>query len=415
VDYDLLRQFVLDAEAADGFTESLTFEAKEKRNGTNIIEAVGALSNTDGGIILVGVKDHDAAGEARIVGVPQSEHDALVNQMRNVIPHAIPEVIAVAKPGTDRLVIVLRVDADAVLHPVIVAGKVLYRLPGQKAPADRQRVIDMIARDTPGPAQSGPMQIVSQGWRPQHIPLWPEDDDGAAGAAAISGELRVVGGLTLPHRILSRPWLDTPAKQAAVDALNNAPLRGSPSWSLQPWLLTEARAGALRYLSSAVPHRPVHAEAGAYMRLAGRFLALVVGFRWHKVDDGPFRLDLDTFHDALLACMVTVASTCAHVAKSLGTAAPVEPRTWEAWLTSTNENVLDVVDMGRFIRDNRGAPVGAFFPATKVPGSDMADLERAARDWLTYWLLEIGTRGFEDSLAKRAVPGWIRWPDLALA
>ena len=412
VDYALVRQFVLDAEAADGFTESLTFEAKEKRNSTNIVEAVGALSNTDGGIVLVGVKDHDAVGEDRIVGVPQAEHDTLVTQMRNVIPHAIPEVIAVAKPGSDRLVIVLRVDADAVLHPVIVNGKVLYRLPGQKAPADRQRVIDMIARDTPGPAQSGPMQIISQSWRPQDVPLWPEGDD-TAEEAAISGELRVVGGLTLPHRILSRPWLDTPAKQAALDALNNAPLRSSPSWSLQPWLLTEARAGSLRFLSAVVPHRPVHAEASAYMRLAGRYLALVVGFRWHKVDNGPFRLDVDTFHDALLACMVTVASTCAHAAKSLGAAAPVEPRTWEAWLTSANDNVLEVVDMGRFIRDNRDKTVGAFFPATTVPGNDLADLERTARDWLTYWLLEIGTRGFEDSLAKKTVPGWIRWPDLA--
>jgi hypothetical protein len=37
-----------------------------------------------------------------------------------------------------------------------------------------------------------------------------------------------------------------------------------------------------------------------------------------QVDNGPFRLDVDTFHDALLACMVTVASTCAHAAKSLG-------------------------------------------------------------------------------------------------
>lgn len=412
VDYGLVRQFVLDAEAADLFTESLTFEAKERRSSTNVIEAVSALSNTDGGIVLVGVKDRDAVGEARVVGVPQSEHDALVSQMHSLIPNAMPEVIPVAKPGTDRLVVVLRVDADAVLHPVMVNGKVLYRLPGQKAPADRQRVIDMIARDAQGQAQSGPMQIIPQGWRPQDIALWPGDDRPGA-TDAISGELRVVGGLTLPHRILDRPWLDTPAKQAAVNALNNSPLRMSPAWSLAPWLLTEARAGALRYQSSAVPHRPVHAEAGAYLRLARRYLALVVSFRWLKVDDAPFRLDLDTFHDALLSCMVTVASTCAHVAKSLGAAAPAEPRTWEAWLTSTNDNVLDVVDISRFIRDNKNSAVGAFFPATKVPGNDMADLERTTRDWLTYWLLEIGTRGFEYSLASRAVPRWIRWPDLA--
>jgi hypothetical protein len=390
----------------------VTFEAKEKRSGTNVVEAVAALCNTDGGIVLVGVKDQDAAGEGRIVGVPWREHDVLVSQLHSLIPAAMPQVIPVARPGSDRLVIVLRVDADAVLHPVIVAGKVLYRLPGQKAPADRQRLIDMIARDTPGQAQSGPMQIIRPPWRPQDIPLWP-DDQGPAASSGISGELRVVGGLTLPPRILQRPWLDTRAKQAAVDALNNSPLRNSPAWSLQPWLLTEARSGALRYRSSVTQTRPVHAEAGAYLRLDKRYLALLVGFRWLKVDGGPFRLDLDTFHDALLACMVTAAATCARVARFLDAAVPVEPRTWEAWLTSTDGNVLSVVDIRRFIRDNKDETAAAFFPATTVPGNDLACLDRAARDWLTYWLLEIGTRGFEDSLAGRAVPGWIRWPDLA--
>jgi len=156
----------------------------------------------------------------------------------------------------------------------------------------------------------------------------------------------------------------------------------------------------------------VHAEARAYLRLDKRNLALLIGFRWLKVDGGPFRLDLDTFHDALLACMVTAAATCAHVARSLDAGAPVEPRTWEAWLTSTDGNVLSAVDISRFIRDNTDETAGAFFPATTVPDNDPACLVRAARDWLTYWLLEIGTRGFEDSLANRAVPGWVRWPDL---
>ena len=77
IGYDLVRRFVLDAEAADLFTESLTFEAKEKRSGNNVAEAVAALSNTDGGIVLVGVKDSGATAEARIVGVRQPEHDGL--------------------------------------------------------------------------------------------------------------------------------------------------------------------------------------------------------------------------------------------------------------------------------------------------------------------------------------------------
>src|ERR1022692_3781415 len=107
VSYDLVRQFVIDAEAADLFTESLTFEAKEKRNAFNVADAVGAFSNTDGGIVLVGVKDGDAMGADRIVGVTKQEHDALVGHLHSVIPNAMPEVIPVAIPGTDRLIIVL--------------------------------------------------------------------------------------------------------------------------------------------------------------------------------------------------------------------------------------------------------------------------------------------------------------------
>ena len=39
VDYELVRAFVLSAEEADLFSESLTFEAKEKRSGSNVAEA----------------------------------------------------------------------------------------------------------------------------------------------------------------------------------------------------------------------------------------------------------------------------------------------------------------------------------------------------------------------------------------
>jgi hypothetical protein len=216
----------------------------------------------------------------------------------------------------------------------------------------------------------------------------------------------------LPLRVLDRPWLDTRAKQAAVDALNNSPLRSSPAWSLQAWLLTEARSGTLHFRSSAVPARPVHADSAAYLRLSGRYLALAVGFRWHKTGDGPFRLGPDTFHEALLACMVTAASTCAHVARSLDAAAPAEPRAWEAWLTSTDADVLHVVDISRFLRDNKDVSAGAFFPPTQTASNDMISIDRIARDWLTYWLLEIGTRGFESWLAGRTVPDWLRWPDL---
>ena len=72
---------MIDAEEQNAFSESVTFEAKEKKDRNNVADAVAALSNTDGGIVLVGVKDKDAVGEDRIVGVPKAEHDALAGSL----------------------------------------------------------------------------------------------------------------------------------------------------------------------------------------------------------------------------------------------------------------------------------------------------------------------------------------------
>jgi predicted HTH transcriptional regulator len=190
IDYDTVRRFVLDAEAANLLTETLTFEMKEKRSNQNVVEAVAALSNTDGGLVLVGVKE-DAHGEDRLVGVRRAEHDAIVSRLRSLIPAALPEVIPVAVPDGDRLILVLRVDADAVLHPVVVAGKVLYRVPGARVPADRQRILELIARDRVSGAAA---DIASPSYSittPSDFPLWPEPENSVA-------TVRVVGGLRLP-------------------------------------------------------------------------------------------------------------------------------------------------------------------------------------------------------------------------
>ena len=79
---------------------------------------------------------------------------------------------------------------------------------------------------------------------------------------------------------------------------------------------------------------------------------------------------------------------------------------------------LDVVDLGPFIRDNRDKPEGATFPAARTPAYELTSLDQLARNWLTYWLLEIGTRDFESWLAGvslfilrlprgSAVRGWL--------
>jgi hypothetical protein len=311
------------------------------------------------------------------------------------------------------LIIVLRIDADTVLHPVMVAGKVLYRVPGNTVPADRQRLLDLVARDTSStvPGQTlGRMSVPTYPWQPAHMPLWPEDTD----SDCDTGELRVVGGLTLPNRIVDRPWLDSRARRAAVDTLNNTPLRSGPGWYLRPWQISEARATTLKLSADRAEADAGVGLAGsaAYLSLSGRTLDLLVSLRWSRPRNEYRSLPLQAFYWALLRLLVTVASTYRHVARAIDAASPSDIRPFEAWLRSSTSQAFDVVDIGHFRRDNRDKPEGGYFPSARTPTTDLPDLKRLARNWLTYWLLEVGTRDFENWLAKVDIPHWLRVPDL---
>jgi len=417
IDYGLVRDFVLNAEAANLFTESLTLEAKEKRDKGNVAEAVAALGNTDGGIVLVGVKDKDATGEDRIVGVPKSEHDAVASNLHALIPEAMPEIIPVAMPDGQRLVLVLRVDADAVPHPVMVSGKVLFRIPGHSVPADRRHVLDLAARDQTAPgAEQARMNVERRPWQPTDIALWPKDTDGKE-AQLRSGVLRIAGGLELPRRVLDRPWLGLTARQAALNALNNSPLRLSPNWHLTTWDTMEARATDLRLLAREVNQGTYRVQGGAYLHLADRRLSMLVGFRWTDGSGFGDAIGMEHLYHAMLGAMITVASTCANVARAGDVAEPSDPLAWEGWLQPDNDlKVTDVVSFGGLRPENGSEHRTGHFPAARAEGTDIEDLDALARDWLTYWLLDMGSLGprdFEQWITGWTRPDFLRMPGLA--
>lgn len=415
VTYDLLRQFVLDAEEANLFAESLTFEAKRSRNGTNVAKAVAALSNTDGGIVLLGVKEKDATGEARITGVPKTELNALVSALRSQIPEALPEIIPVCIPGTDKLVLVLRVHADEVPHPVMVNGTVYYRLPEQSVPADRYRVLDLVERDKTGAAaQRGRMDVPRHSGQAVDLPLWPEELNRKLPEPAITATLRVTGGLNLPRRVLDQPWLGTQARQAALDALNNSPLRHNPTWSTSTWTVTEARATYLRLRARPIPFGTYRAECAAYLSLAGRKLSLVLGFRWLRHNDAPNELATESFYWALLGSVITIAYTCRHVARKIGAAEPSIPDTWEGWLFPDGDlSVLEAVTFHQFERDNTNEPKAGYFPPARTQGTSIEELDELTRNWLTYWVLDMGMRNAETWFSRLERQPFLRLPDLA--
>jgi hypothetical protein len=63
-------------------------------------------------------------------------------------------------------------------------------------------------------------------------------------------------------------------------------------------------------------------------------------------------------------------------------------------------------------RDERDDPRTGHFPEARATSTE--DLDELARDWLTYWLLDMGTSNFEERIAGWDRPEFLRMPDLAL-
>jgi hypothetical protein len=122
LDFAAIEAFLSGAFASDLVTESRTLELKEVPRGRNVTEAVAAMANSDGGIILVGIADKGPV-EDRLVGVSQKQFDGLVDQMRMLLPSPLPEIIPRAIPNSDNLILVIRVDSEAWSHPVVVGGR----------------------------------------------------------------------------------------------------------------------------------------------------------------------------------------------------------------------------------------------------------------------------------------------------
>ena len=145
---------------------------------------------------------------------------------------------------------------------------------------------------------------------------------------------------------------------------------------------------------------------------------MLVGFRWTDGAGFGDAMRMEHFYHAVLGAMITIASTCAHVARAADAAEPSDPLAWEGWLQPENDlAVTDVVSFGGI------APVGgddhrtAHFPAALAAGAGVEDLDGLARDWLTYWLLDmgdLGSRDFEQWIAKWTRPDFLRMPDLVL-
>ncbi|WP_329456768.1 ATP-binding protein [Streptomyces sp. NBC_01497] len=130
-----------------GIPENLTIEYK--RGGEKPVDAVAALANTYGGIVLIGVaEDSGTRGvPTSVVGVSRKEKEKLVNQMATGYdPPWTPEVIEVPLRDGEKMVLIVRIDRDLVPAPLVTDGSIWVRLDGRNVKANRQMMAALLAQ-----------------------------------------------------------------------------------------------------------------------------------------------------------------------------------------------------------------------------------------------------------------------------
>lgn len=197
--------------------ESQTLEFKREYS-SSLLKSIAAMANTYGGMILVGVNDHAADGEDRVVGVDaQSALDQIVSGCYEKFdPPWEPKFITVPlDDGSGRSVIVIKVDPNSAPRPLLMDMKAPIRLSGRNASADRDRLLALAREDRL--AEAVPMG--------QHVmsPQIPQDNDGSATADfVLRTGINVPIGEAAAWRPLSERTLATLTK-----ALNDSALPGA--------------------------------------------------------------------------------------------------------------------------------------------------------------------------------------------
>jgi hypothetical protein len=144
-DLALLRQLV-----AQNDLERARIEYKrDLSGGTKVLEAIAAMANTFGGVVLIGV-DEDKQGADRLCGVETSARDRLARMCWDtLVPPYSPEIIPIKLVPSERYVLVVLVDPAYARRPVMLAqgNKVPVRIEGHNVPADWYRLRDLFAEE----------------------------------------------------------------------------------------------------------------------------------------------------------------------------------------------------------------------------------------------------------------------------
>ncbi len=399
----VLRDFVVGSMAARVQAESLVLEFKSQPSKKNVAEAVAAMANTDGGLVIVGVDERRT--EDPLVGITREQTDGVSSQLRALLPEVRPDVIPVALSGTDRAVVVLRVHADRVERPVVLSGRVLVRSPGHTTGARRDEIVTMVeTKDSPPHLAGvhGPAIDVST------TDLWGDDVEGL--------EARVHAHVLLPPSASSWAWLPSATREAVQSVLFASPIP-SRVWSHfalprerfdAGWDLVESHATRFVMRSERTPtiakYRPP-LEGLVLAQLSGRHLDIVGHVR--AITDGGHHTELQVLHELLLGTAVTAENVRTTLFAELQIAGTATPPRWSGRVFSPSTAGLTAIvdrwippsveprlsDNWRFGDDRTGEP-------------GVAGLDRLIRGWLTRMALDLSAVGLDEDIERLPLPRW---------
>lgn len=411
LDFDTIRAFLTAAIAERLQAESLVLEFKRQNDGNNVIHAVAAMANTDGGMVVVGI---DEKGDDPFVGINRERHDSIVRSLRAHVPDAMPEVIPVAIPGTDKMLLLLRVDADAAIHPVVVDGRVMKRVPGQSVGARRDEVVALCAR----PTSATPMALAGTRSGLPDISLW-KDVPGSASAPPT--EVRTRAAILLPKRLRTRGYIGSAAIASATQALSASPLPGlvlgeqtAPSSPLRPvhWECagsTSVRADFTSQHSTAgVPWRPQFSAVGRIVLREGLLDTTLSAAATSKDDDPPI-IKIEELHDILLASLHSTIAAGRAAATAMGAERPMQPPIVDGAVRGIfNEALLTLGPTQARRPEEASRPEWWVLPSRPGESTDVISLDALVKEWLHIPLFEFGMLGFEDALTELPLPRWTR-------
>ncbi len=130
---------------------------RELGNGNKVLEAIAALANTFGGVVLVGV-DEDKQGLDRLTGVDDAERDRLARMCWDkLVPPFNPDMVPIRLGEGGKLVLAVIINPDYARRPVMLTqgNKILVRLEGHNTPADWYRLRELFAEQQASESRPG--------------------------------------------------------------------------------------------------------------------------------------------------------------------------------------------------------------------------------------------------------------------